>query len=241
MKEVPTISSVSHAIKLVEALATTTASLNVSEMADALGLPRATVYRLVGTLKRYGWVVQEDKRYRLSYRLPGLFDRSDLASVLTLRATPLLNELVEKTGETAHFAVREGYQVVYRAKVDSPHPIRMSSYVGWRGPLHATAVGKVLLAWSDSDLVPMLCTQGLARYTPHTIVSELSLRSELRRVRARGYAIDNQEFSEGQTCVAAPILKGGSVLGALSIAGPSSRIRDPEALAKALISAVGSM
>ncbi|WP_392394097.1 IclR family transcriptional regulator [Paraburkholderia caledonica] len=104
-------------------------------MAQSLDLPRATVYRLLKTLAQKEWIVQDDKTYRLSLRLAELFRGAGASAeaVLAEQVTPLLQRLVNETGETAHFAALDGDRVVYLAKVDSPHPIRMFSQVGWRG------------------------------------------------------------------------------------------------------------
>ncbi|MFM0472868.1 helix-turn-helix domain-containing protein [Paraburkholderia strydomiana] len=107
----------------------------VSQIAQSLDLPRATVYRLLKTLAQKEWIVQDDKTYRLSLRLAELFRGAGASAeaVLAEQVTPLLQRLVNETGETAHFAALDGDRVVYLAKVDSPHPIRMFSQVGWRG------------------------------------------------------------------------------------------------------------
>lgn len=236
MGEIATVNSVEHAIRLVELLARSAPMLSVSQMAQSLDLPRATVYRLLKTLAQQEWIVQEDKTYRLSLRLSGLFHGAGAGAEVALaeRVTPLLQQLVNETGESAHFAALDGDRVVYLAKVDSPHPIRMFSQIGWRGPLHATGVGKVLLAAAEAKYLPRLCDEGLARFTPHTIVDGTQLQAELARIRQQGYALDAEELIEGLTCVAVPLVSENRVCGAISVAGPTARIGDPKALAKIL-------
>ncbi len=240
MAEIATVNSVEHAIRLVELLAGSEQLLGVSQIAQALALPRATVYRLLKTLTQREWVVQDDKTYRLSLRLAGLFSGAGASAgaALAERLTPLLHRLVGETGETAHFAVLDGDRVVYLAKVDSPHPIRMFSQAGWRGPLHATGVGKVLLAAAEAQYLPRICADGLERFTAHTIVDPARLTAELARIREQGYALDAEELIDGLTCVAVPVVSGGQVRGAVSVAGPTGRLGKPEALAKVLMKAV---
>ncbi|WP_244142493.1 IclR family transcriptional regulator [Trinickia caryophylli] len=218
-------------------------ALGVSQMAQSLDLPRATVYRLLRTLAQREWVIQDDKTYRLSFHLTGLFrDASAGAEAgLAERVTPLLHQLVNETGETAHFAVLDGDRVVYLAKVDSPHPIRMFSQVGWRGPLHATGVGKVLLASADAKFVSRICAEGLERFTPNTIVKKEPLQAELAQVRKQGYALDAEELIAGLTCVAVPVASGEQVRGAISVAGPTARLGNPQALAKILKAAAKTL
>ncbi|WP_347554204.1 IclR family transcriptional regulator [Robbsia sp. KACC 23696] len=236
MGEITTVNSVEHAIRLVELLAVSENGLGVSQMAQSLDLPRATVYRLLKTLAQREWVIQEDKTYRLSFRLAGLFHGvgAGAGAALAARMTPLLHRLVDKTGETAHFAALDGDRVVYLAKVDSPHPIRMFSEIGWRGPLHASGAGKVLLAGTDAAFLSRICDQGLERFTRQTIVEKEKLEEALARIREQGYALDAEELIDGLTCVAVPVMSGKHIRGALSVSGPSARLGDPEALAKIL-------
>lgn len=203
MGEIATVNSVEHAIRLVELMAGSENVLGVSQMAQSLDLPRATVYRLLKTLAQREWVIQDDKMYRLSFRLAGLFHGASAGAEIALaeRLTPLLHRLVNETGETAHFAVLDVDRVVYLAKVDSPHPIRMFSQVGWRGPLHATGVGKVLLASTEAKLLPRICDQGLERFTPNTIVEQARLKKELAQIRRQGYALDAEELIAGLTAL----------------------------------------
>ncbi|WP_429302080.1 IclR family transcriptional regulator [Paraburkholderia sp. GAS199] len=240
MGEIATVNSVEHAIRLVELLAGSANGLGVSQIAQSLDLPRATVYRLLKTLAQREWIIQDDKTYRLSFRLPGLFQGAGAGAeaALAARITPLLHQLVNETGETAHLAALDGDRVVYLAKVDSPHPIRMFSENGWRGPLHATGVGKVLLASTEAKLLSQICDQGLERFTPNTIVKKEQLQAELAQIRKQGYALDAEELIEGLTCVAVPVFSGEAIRGAISVAGPTARLGNPKALAKILKAAV---
>ena len=243
MGEIATVNSVDHAIRLVELMAGSEIPLGVSQMAQSLDLPRATVYRLLKTLGQREWVIQDDKTYRLSFRLTELFRGAGVGAQAALaeRITPVLRRLVNETGETAHFAALDGDRVVYLAKVDSPHPIRMFSQIGWRGPLHATGVGKVLLAAAEAKLLSRICDQGLERFTAKTIVEKAKLEAELAQIRKQGYAFDDEELIEGLTCVAVPVMIGERIRGAISVAGPTARIGDPETLANRLKAAAKTL
>ncbi|EJM67412.1 transcriptional regulator [Pseudomonas sp. GM49] len=243
MGEIATINSVEHAIRLVELLASSENVLGVSQMAQSLDLPRATIYRLLKTLAQQEWVIQEEKTYRLSLRLTGLFHGvgAGAEAALAERIKPLLQQLVNKTGESAHFAALDGDRIVYLARVDSPHPIRMFSQVGWRGPLHATAVGKALLASNEAKFLAKICEHGLERFTPKTIVGKEQLRTELAKIREQGYALDDEELIDGLTCVAVPVISEEQVRGAISVAGPTARIGDPKILAEILKAAAKTL
>jgi DNA-binding IclR family transcriptional regulator len=218
-----TINSVDHAIRLIEELHREQ-PLSVSELARRLHLPRPTIYRLLRTLGERDLLVQEGTTYRLSLRLLELASAILSASMLQAAAEPALSELVGHLGETAHFAVLDGEKVGYIAKVESPHIIRMFSHVGWRGPLHATGAGKVLLAWSGSALVQKVLEKKLERFTPRTITDARVLESNLKDIRERGYGMDQEELVEGLTCVAVPVFVDERLIGVVSVSGPSERL-----------------
>lgn len=140
------------------------------------------------------------------------------------RVMPLLRELTARTGETSHFAVADGSSVTYLAKVDSPHPIRMFSYTGWRGPLHATGVGKALLAHSAKDTIEKVIEAGLPSFTKQTIVDPHALGCDLDQIRDKGFAIDDGELLEGLYCLAVPVLTHDRCVGAVSVSGPRERM-----------------
>lgn len=226
-----TINSVDHALRLIQALHEEQ-PLSVSDLARRLSVSRPTVYRLLRTLGSHGLLVHEGTSYRLSLRLLELASTALSASTLQAAAQPALGDLVAATGETAHFAVLDGDRVGYVAKVESAHPIRMFSHVGWRGPLHATGVGKVLLAWSDAALLGRALDGEREIFTKHTVTARDALTREMEDVRRSGYAVDRQELIEGLVCVAAPVLAGSRLIGAVSVAGPADRLASPERFAE---------
>ena len=235
-----TINSVDHALRLIEALHAAQ-PLSVSDLARRLGLPRPTVYRLLKTLGSHGLLVQEGTAYHLSLRLLELASTALAASVLQAAAQPVLSDLAAQTGETTHFAVLDGDRVGYVAKVESRHPIRMFSHVGWRGPLHATGVGKVLLAWSDPSLLKRVLEATREAFTPYTLTEGLKLSAEIDKVREAGYAVDRQELIDGLVCVAAPVLVRALLVGAVSVAGPVARMAEPDRFEVGVKAAAGAI
>ncbi len=236
-----TINSVDHAFRLIAHLAGSELPQGVSDLARALDLPRPTIYRLLATLIEHQVVVRDDKNYRLGLRLLELGGRALSAASLQATSLPFLQELVELTGETAHFGVLDGDQAGYVAKVESGHAIRMSSHVGWRGPLHATGIGKALLAASGPDLLARIAATPLLRYTDRTIVEAATLKADILKARKRGYAVDNEELIDGLVCVAAPVRAGGRLVGAISVSGPKLRIKHIETMAVAVCAAAERM
>lgn len=225
---VPGINSVDHALRLLSLLAAQAKALNVSDMARGLALPRPTIYRLLATLQAHRVVVPDGKGYRLGLGLVQLgeaarahFDPGELAR-------PMLEELVRQSGETAHFGVLDGDRICYLTKVDSPHSIRMLSSDGWRGPLHATGCGKVLLAYAEPALLDRIAAGPLEAYTARTCTTPEALRASVARIREQGYGEDNEELLEGLICIAAPVFAAGRIVGVTSVSGPPSRMAERE-------------
>ena len=141
-------------------------------------------------------------------------------------ATPLLQELVAISGETANLTVMEGQSAVYVAQAQPARTVRMFTELGNRVPLHSTGCGKVLLAYQPESVITSIIAQtGLPRYTETTITDAGQLQQELELIRQQGYAMDNGEQEEGVRCLAVPVYgPKGKVVAALSISGPSSRL-----------------
>jgi DNA-binding IclR family transcriptional regulator len=141
------------------------------------------------------------------------------------QAGDLLDRLTARTGETCHLGLVDGIRVLYVARVDSPHSIRMVSRTGSTNPLYSTGLGKAILAFSDDATVEAVIAAGLEPRTATTITDPDELHREIARIRRRGYSIDNVENEEGVRCVGAPVFDHeGRVAGAISVAGPTNRM-----------------
>ena len=153
---------------------------------------------------------------------------------------PILNKLVETIGETAHISVLDNFEVIYLQKVDCNHPVRFLTHVGRRNPPYCTSSGKVLLAYSNEEVVETIISKGLKKFTKNTITNPDKLRVHLSKIRDTGYATSYDEFFEGVTTIAAPIFDyQGKVIAALSVVGPKQRIQTQKVpgYAKKVISA----
>ena len=219
--------AVEAALSILETLGTVR-EMGVTALAKKLGLGKSSVYRLLATLARRGYVEKnpQSDRYQLTYRLFAV--GSPAADRYGLRETahPIMQRLAAETGETVNLGVLDGTRVVNLHKVESRHLLRMHMEVGGGVPAHATALGKALLAALDlADVERRLRGRRLTRLTRRTIGSRPALWRALARVREQGFAIDDEECSLGLRCAAAAILDHrGSVVAALSISGPSQRL-----------------
>ena len=194
--------------------------LGVGELAERSGLPKSTTSRLMGALERQGLLQREGQRgrFRPGPVLLRFAHRAD-AGLLRL-AEPSLERLAQESGETVNLGVPTPTGVEHLAQRDSRHYVGVGNWVGRRVPLHATANGKVFLAWNAAP-----APDGLARLAPRTITDRAALQRDLRRARARGYATTRDELEEGLSAVAAPVIGAdGDVVAALSISGPTNRL-----------------
>jgi DNA-binding IclR family transcriptional regulator len=220
---------VDRVVDILEAFTRLGPELGVSDISRALGLKKATTHRLLASLRRRGIVAQDpvSRRYRLGLKLWELGQMATNQVDWLERVRPYLQELTDTVGETTHLAVLNEGQVLYVEKVESTRSLRMPSQVGRRLPAHCTGVGKALLAFLPEEVVrALIARHGLPRFTRNTITDQGALDAELALIRARGYSVDNEEIEEGLVCIGAPIRDHTShVVAAVSMAGPSSRVR----------------
>jgi IclR family transcriptional regulator, acetate operon repressor len=226
----PSVQSLTRALDLLDHLADAGGRATLSELAAASGLPAASVHRLLATLVAQGHVRREaGRRYALGPRLVRLGDVA--GHVLGEGVGPVLRELVATTGESANLAGLDGDAAVYLAQAASPHPMRMFTEIGRRVPLHATGVGKALLAaMTPGDVEAALARTGMLARTPATLTDPGRLRAELDVARSRGWVLDEGEQEVGVRCVAAPVPSAPTPC-AVSVSGPAARFGPDEAAA----------
>jgi DNA-binding IclR family transcriptional regulator len=230
-----------RALAVLEVLANSSSECGLAELCTALSLHKSTVHRLMMVLQQHRLVDKnpETGRYRLGLRL---FEFGSKAiAVLDLRghARPHLDRLQRELGETVFFCILDEGQVLYLEKVESQQSVRTACMVGSRAPAYCTAVGKAMLAeLPEAEVSDIVRRWGLKAITANTITTAAALKAELRAVRSRGYAIDNEEKEQGLRCVSAPVRgHSGKMFAALSVSGPAFRVtreRVPE-IAKAVM------
>lgn len=216
------IQSLARGLKALEILAEASDTVSITSIAADLQIDKGSASLLLQTLANYGFAEREtsNRQYRLG---PAVVRLSRiLLTKMPLRETakPFLLKLVNEIGECAHLGVFSQGKVLYIDQVESPHSLRVNTEVGFTAPLHCTALGKVLLAW---EVAPI--PEELASYTPRTQTDPKLLQFDLDKTRSLGYATDDEEFTNGVRCVAAPVIDfRGKVIGALGISGPAARI-----------------
>ncbi|AFR28745.1 IclR family transcriptional regulator [Arthrobacter sp. Rue61a] len=211
-------------------LASHPAGISLDEMAKAIDSAKPTVHRALASLRRAGLAGQDGHGH---YSLGDEFLRMAFAHYEArpdhLRVQPILERLAVRYGETAHYAVLNGNEIVYRGKVDpSVGAMKLTSTIGGRNPAHATGVGKLLLSLQLPDLESVhrwIGDRTLERRTEHTATTAEELHEALQLVRERGYSVDDQENEPGVNCIALPVyLSSPSIpTGAISISALTYR------------------
>lgn len=228
VKERGGIQSLERAFAILERVAAHRDGIALADLCKAVGLHSSTTFHLVRTLVQLGYASQhpETKRYKIGRKLfalaAGALDENELVA----RATPMIERLAERTGESSHFAIRSGAEVVIVAKTEGAGLFQIADRAGAVRPANATALGKVLLAALAPDqLDRYLAKTELGRFTPKTITEPDALKAELDQVRCNGIAFDDGEYSAEVRCVAVPVHDFlGRVAGAIGISAPMWRL-----------------
>lgn len=224
----------SKVVSLFDAFQVGDVELSLNELARRTGLPLSTAYRLVKELVTWGGL--EHARgggYRVGLRLLEVGARAPRSAGLNEIVVPFMQDLFIATRENVHLAVLSGHEALYVERVTGLQSIAVKSRRWGRMPLHATGVGKVLLAYGPPGLVDEVIAAGLPRYTPYTIVAPGHLRRNLAEIRRTGVAVAHEEMTIGRVSVATAVFDAAErAVAALSIVVPTTV--DPLRLAPAV-------
>jgi len=208
--------------------------LTLTELSASLSLPKSTTLRLLANLEARGLVEQDDsRRYRIGLRLFSIGSQALAGNDVRRQARPYLEELAYKVGESAYLAILDQDHALYIDRIESPQPVLKMSPIGSHRPLHATAVGKVLMSSLDPEVVEGIISRtGLPALTPNTVTDPEVLKDRLELIRQRAFDVEHGEYSEALTCMAAPIRDATSrVVAAIGLSGPSWRLEDERLVA----------
>lgn len=222
------VQSVERALIIMESLAKSQDGLTITEISNKVDLHKSTVHRLLATLIKMGYAAQNKNTgtYDITLKLFEMgYDKVQKADVLAL-AKPYIKELMTLSKETIHLVLREKAEIIYIDKVESKNTIRMHSSIGRRSPVYCTSVGKAMLAYLEEEEVREIWEMSdIQKLTEYTITNFDRMSEELEQIRARGYAVDEQENELGIRCIGAPIFDHNQeVVAAISISGPALRV-----------------
>src|SRR6266478_1050646 len=217
-----------RALAALEVLANRSTECGLAEICKTLKLHKSTAHRLMMVLEQHRLVDKnpDTGRYRLGLKLFEFGSKAFGAIDLRRHAKPYLDRLQSEFGETVFFCMLDDGQVFYIEKIESQQSVRTACTVGSRAPAYCTAVGKAMLAeLAEAEVSGIVRRWGLKAVTANTITTATALRADLRAVRSRGYAIDDEEKEEGLRCISAAVRgHSGRLFAAISVSGPAFRI-----------------
>jgi IclR family KDG regulon transcriptional repressor len=235
------IQSVTNALNLLEAFKADKDELGVTELSKKLNLHKNNVFRLLATLEAKGYIEQNKatENYRLGVKSLELGQTFVKQLGLVRQAKPFLKEIVKECNEMAYIGIIRQNSVVYLDVEEANQTVKVTNRVGWRLPIHCTAIGKAQITYaSEEELEKLDFLDHMERFTPNTIVDKVEFIKHLKEVAKRGYALDNEEYDLGVRCVGVPLRDyTGRVVGGISVSGPSFRMTD-EILREKIIPAV---
>ena len=204
--------------------------LSLTDLSLKVGVPTSTVHRILTTLEKHGFAnINEDTNEWAvgieSFRVGNAYlERTNLVEI----SRKSMDDLMEATGETANLAIADGGDVVFISQVESHNPIRAFFRPGTRGNMHASGIGKALLAGMlRRDVEKILQTKGCPEFTLKTLTSPAKLFEDLATTRSRGWAFDDEERYDGMRCIAACIYNSyGEAVAGISVSGPTVRFPD---------------
>ncbi|WP_323959559.1 helix-turn-helix domain-containing protein [Arthrobacter sp. JZ12] len=203
--------------------------INVTELAQTVGMSRPTAFRLLLSLEHTGFVERTDNRYMLGWQVAHLGRLADPFAAAVSRTQPILDEYAKKVNETLSF-------VIVRAEGETDHVVIAEAsgtrylsashqYLGGTYPLHASATGKVILAEQSDEKIAATLPDTLEALTEHTITSRDALMEELKQVREQGYALLDNELEEGLFAIGCPVRDAGVLIGVVTVQGPTERLK----------------
>ena len=241
-----TIKSLDRAMAVFEHLSERSGQ-SLTSIADELSQSPATIYRILVTLEGRG-LVEFDPVEQHWHIGPAAFvigARFLRRTSLVDRARPIMRRLMEDTGETANLGVVQGDQVLFVSQVETPATIRAFFPPGTLSPLHASGIGKALMAEMAPDrLARMLRSRPLEALTERTLTDPGALARDLEQIRARGYSYDDEEKNMGMRCIASAVFDvHGEAVAGISVSGPTSRMapEKTEGLARAVTAAAADL
>ena len=224
----PTHQSLERGLRIIEATAAVGGSATLAEIARKTALPRSTAHHLLRALVDCGYLVQDGhaRAYKLAPKLFRLTGRSWTKEQVAEISMPFLDELSRRTGEGTSLAMLRDGVVTVVAKRESEGPVRVVQEVGATRPIYCSAVGKALAAWlPEQEIDSIIGRTVFEQKTAKTITTPAAFRRELARIRATGFAIDNEEHIEGIRCIATPVRDhSGEVRASLCVLGPKGRL-----------------
>lgn len=227
--QVGTVKALERGLVLLQTLSNEGAA-TLADLVQRMGLPTSSTHRLLATLQQYGFVEFQEDIQKWSIGIEAFRTGSTylMRTNLAESARKAMRHLMEETGETANLGICDDGDVVFISQVETHNPIRAFFRPGSRGLMHASGIGKALLAnMPVPDRAKIIAAKGQQEFTPKSLTSPAALSADLDNIRKRGWSFDDEERYTGMRCVAAPIFNSfGEVVAGISVSGPTVRFGD---------------
>lgn len=219
--------AVERALAILEAVAARGSGMTNSEISRRLEIPKSSASYILRTLEKCGYLHRDaEGKYLLGLKLLNLGQRVRIGADIKEAALPVMKKLVDRTELTAHLAVLDQGEVVYVEKAEPAGFFKTDTWVGKRMQVNSTANGKAIAAYlSKAEVEAIIKQRGLKKRTVKTLTNAPDFFRELEKVRAKGYAVDDEENSLGARCVAVPIFDGfGNAIAAVGLSGTTGQV-----------------
>ena len=232
MPEDSTVKSLAKALSVLECFSVEQPELGISEIARMLDLQKSTVYNILTTFQKCGYLTKnpQNSKYALSLKVLHLGYIVSCHHGLRDLMLPYLTRIARETREVCYFGILDEGEVLY---IESAYPSMQQqtrNILGERAPLYCTGLGKAMLAHLPEKEMEAILAQPMRAFTGYTLTDPAALRHQMEEIRQNGYAVDNMEHEFGIRCVAVPVFgSDGRVKAAVSVSGPSPRF-DPETI-----------
>lgn len=228
-EKTPTVPALERGLTILELVAKSKNGFTFSQLASQLEFPKSSIHSILVTFERLGYLQKLDSsgRYVAGLNLVRIATVAAHGITLRQKAGPLLCELTQRTGLTAHIAILENNEALLVAKVEPSGSLPVATWIGKRIDYHCTSLGKALIAWRREEEIQRLVKERrMLRHNENTISTLARLKQELMRTRQAGYSIDDEEEEIGMRCIGAPVLgPSGEVEAAVSVSGTVQQIR----------------
>jgi DNA-binding IclR family transcriptional regulator len=229
-EKTPNVPALERGMEILELVANSKNGFTFSQLARQLDFPKSSVHCLLVTFERLGYLqrIASSGRYVAGMNLMRMANTASHGILLRQKAGPLLAELTQRTGLTAHMAIVEDNEAVLIAKVEPCGTSPVATWVGKHIDCHCTSLGKALLAWrSEEQVADMVKRRRMLRHNENTICTLARLKEDLARTRQCGYSLDDEEEEIGVRCIGAPLFgTSGDAEAAISISGSVEQISD---------------
>lgn len=228
VKEIEMLKTLDQSLKVLKMFTKDKPSWGVRELAQELNTNHTNIYRILDTFEKHRFLVQnpDTKKYSLGFAVWEL--GLTMYESLNVRElfTPLLTDLMKKTGESVFLTTFDGLEAITLDIVETDNKVKFTASMGSRAPLYVGATYRAILAYLPQDTINQVIKLGLRPYTKDSIVDPEELHKELEIIKGQGWAKSSGEYTPDVTAIAVPLFYNNQIAGSLTVSGPIYRMSD---------------